>query len=97
MKINYLEAVEGGSVTAEAIVVRIGRHVAVVDCDVTDDAPPLGRQGSDDFFCGTVPEEPQKTARVDAHKQRLRRPVRARSHNFSYHSQTVIRPSRQAR
>jgi uncharacterized protein (TIGR00369 family) len=28
MKINYLEAVEGGNVTAEARVVRIGRHVA---------------------------------------------------------------------
>src|ERR1700734_760804 len=41
MKINYLEAVEGGSVTAEAIVVRIGRHVAVVDCDITDDARRL--------------------------------------------------------
>src|ERR1700756_1681764 len=36
MKINYLEAVEGGSVTAEAEVVRIGRHIAVVDCDVRD-------------------------------------------------------------
>jgi uncharacterized protein (TIGR00369 family) len=35
MKINYLEAVEGGNVTAEARVVRIGRHVAVVDCDIT--------------------------------------------------------------
>src|SRR6202021_3148184 len=37
MKINYLEAVEGGSVTAEAIVVRIGRHVSVVDCAIRDE------------------------------------------------------------
>src|ERR1700740_1719639 len=45
MKINYLEAVEGGSVTAEAIVVRIGRHVAVVDCDITDRRHRLGGRG----------------------------------------------------
>lgn len=44
MKINYLEAVEGGTVTAEAIVVRIGRHIAVVDCDVRDGSRrPVGK------------------------------------------------------
>jgi uncharacterized protein (TIGR00369 family) len=44
MKINYLEAVEGGSVTAKAVVVRIGRHISVVDCDITDDAHrPVGK------------------------------------------------------
>lgn len=37
MKINYLEAVDKGTVTAEASVVRRGRHIAVVDCDVRDD------------------------------------------------------------
>src|SRR5271168_4154327 len=37
MKINYLEAVEGGTVTAEAEVVRLGRHISVVDCDLRDD------------------------------------------------------------
>jgi uncharacterized protein (TIGR00369 family) len=38
MKINYLEGVKGGTVVAEARVVRRGRHIAVVDCDVRDDA-----------------------------------------------------------
>jgi uncharacterized protein (TIGR00369 family) len=52
MKINYLEAVEGGSVTAEAIVVRIGRHVAVVDCDITDDAHRLVGTALMTFFVG---------------------------------------------
>jgi uncharacterized protein (TIGR00369 family) len=52
MKINYLEAVEGGNVTAEAIVVRIGRHVAVVDCDITDDAHRLVGKALMTFFVG---------------------------------------------
>ena len=52
MKINYLEAVEGGSVTAEAIVVRIGRHVAVVDCDITDDRRRLVGKALMTFFVG---------------------------------------------
>jgi uncharacterized protein (TIGR00369 family) len=52
MKINYLEAVEGGSVTAEAVVVRIGRHVAVVDCDITDDAHRLVGKALMTFFVG---------------------------------------------
>jgi uncharacterized protein (TIGR00369 family) len=52
MKINYLEAVEGGSVTAEAIVVRIGRHVAVVDCNISDDARRLVGKALMTFFVG---------------------------------------------
>lgn len=36
MKINFLEAIEGGSVIAEARVIRLGRHFGVVDCDVRD-------------------------------------------------------------
>jgi uncharacterized protein (TIGR00369 family) len=52
MKINYLEAVEGGSVSAEAIVVRIGRHVAVVDCDIMDDARRLVGKALMTFFVG---------------------------------------------
>src|SRR5277367_1956265 len=52
MTINYLEAVEGGSVTAEAIVVRIGRHISVVDCDITDDAHRLVGKALMTFFVG---------------------------------------------
>lgn len=36
MKINFLEAVEHGEITADARVIRRGRTVSVVDCDVTD-------------------------------------------------------------
>src|SRR6202050_32984 len=43
MKINFLEAVEAGSVTAEAEVVRLGRHIAVTDCDLGEDS---GRRGA---------------------------------------------------
>jgi uncharacterized protein (TIGR00369 family) len=52
MKINYLEAVERGNVTAEAIVVRIGRHISVVDCDITDDAHRLVGKALMTFFVG---------------------------------------------
>ncbi|OLE83084.1 MAG: hypothetical protein AUG07_08925 [Acidobacteria bacterium 13_1_20CM_2_60_10] len=33
-EINYLEAIEGGRVRAEARVLRKGRHFIVVECDV---------------------------------------------------------------
>src|ERR1700680_1300139 len=36
MKINFLEAVEHGEITADARVLRQGRNTSVVDCDVTD-------------------------------------------------------------
>ncbi len=36
MKINYLEAVAGGEVLAHAELVRLGRSLAVVDCDLFD-------------------------------------------------------------
>jgi uncharacterized protein (TIGR00369 family) len=36
MKINYLEAVERGTLTAEARVIRLGRNFAVVEADVRD-------------------------------------------------------------
>jgi uncharacterized protein (TIGR00369 family) len=52
MKINYLEAVERGNVTAEAIVVRIWRHISVVDCDITDDAHRLVGKALMTFFVG---------------------------------------------
>jgi uncharacterized protein (TIGR00369 family) len=36
MKINFLEPVAEGALTADARVIRRGRTVSVVDCDVTD-------------------------------------------------------------
>jgi uncharacterized protein (TIGR00369 family) len=56
MKINYLEGVERGTVTANAEVVRIGRHLAVVDCDVTDDRRRLVAKALMTFFVGPFPE-----------------------------------------
>jgi uncharacterized protein (TIGR00369 family) len=52
MKINYLEAVERGTVIAEANVVRIGRHIAVVDCDVRDGNHRLVGKALMTFFVG---------------------------------------------
>jgi uncharacterized protein (TIGR00369 family) len=60
MKINYLEAVEGGSVTAVAKVVRIGRHVAVVDCDINDDARRLVGKALMTFFVGPFRKDRKK-------------------------------------
>jgi acyl-CoA thioesterase len=52
MKINYLEAVEGGNVIAEARVVRCGKHIAVVDCDLRDDVRRLVGKALMTFFVG---------------------------------------------
>jgi 1,4-dihydroxy-2-naphthoyl-CoA hydrolase len=60
MKINYLEGVERGTVTADAEVVRIGRHLAVVDCDVTDDAKRLVAKALMTFFVGPFAEPSRK-------------------------------------
>jgi uncharacterized protein (TIGR00369 family) len=60
MKINYLEGVERGTVTADAEVVRIGRHLAVVDCDVTDDTKRLVAKALMTFFVGPFAEPSRK-------------------------------------
>ena len=62
MKINYLEGVEGGSVEAEAQVVRRGRHIAVVDCDVRDHNQRLVAKALMTFYVG--PFRPNRTHRA---------------------------------
>lgn len=52
MKINYLESVEGGTVEAEARLIRRGRHVAVVDCDIRDHNRRLVGKALMTFFVG---------------------------------------------
>jgi uncharacterized protein (TIGR00369 family) len=52
MKINYLEAVAGGILDAEAKVVRLGAHIAVVDCDVRDENRRLVAKALMTFFVG---------------------------------------------
>ena len=56
MKINYLEGVERGSITADARVVRIGKHLSVVDCDVTDNSGRLVAKALMTFFVGPFPK-----------------------------------------
>jgi uncharacterized protein (TIGR00369 family) len=56
MKINYLEAVEGGTVEAEARLIRRGRHVAVVECDIRDHNQRLVGKALMTFFVGTFRE-----------------------------------------
>lgn len=52
MKINYLEGVEAGMVEADARVVRIGKHIAVVDCDIRDGNRRLVSKALMTFFVG---------------------------------------------
>jgi uncharacterized protein (TIGR00369 family) len=59
MKINYLEAVEGGTVVADARVVRAGRHISVVDCDIRDDSRLVGKALMT-FYVGPFDERPKK-------------------------------------
>lgn len=62
MKINYLEAVEEGTVTADARVVRSGAHIAVVDCDVRDDRRLVGKALMT-YFVGPFKKRPGKRSR----------------------------------
>jgi len=52
LKINFLEGVEGGEVRADARVVRMGRHIAVVDCDAHDHRGRLVAKALMTFFVG---------------------------------------------
>lgn len=45
MKINYLEAVERGTLAAEARVLRLGRNFAVVEADIRDQEARLVARG----------------------------------------------------
>ena len=59
MKINYLEGVPHGTVTADARVVRIGKHIAVVDCDLRDDTR-LVAKALMSFYVGPFSEKSTK-------------------------------------
>ena len=56
MKMNYLEPVEKGTVTAEAEVLRVGRNLAVVDCTLRDDARHLVGKALMTFAVGVEDE-----------------------------------------
>jgi len=61
MKINYLESVEGGTVEAEARLIRRGRHVAVVDCDIRDHNRRLVGKALMTFFVGPFRESRKRS------------------------------------
>jgi 1,4-dihydroxy-2-naphthoyl-CoA hydrolase len=63
MKINYLEAVEGGTVEADARVLRHGKHIAVVDCDVRDENRRLVGKALMTFFVGPFEKNRKKRRR----------------------------------
>lgn len=55
LKINYLEGIEKGVVNADARVVRLGRHIAVVDCNLRSDKGRLVAKSLMTFFVGPFP------------------------------------------
>lgn len=61
MKINYLEAVASGRVNAEARVVRLGAHIAVVDCDVRDETRRLVGKALMTFFVAPLDKKSAKS------------------------------------
>jgi len=64
MKINFLEAIEQGTVTADARVIRRGRHFCVVDCDVRDSRGRLAGKALMTFAIGAGPnDEPPSASR----------------------------------
>jgi uncharacterized protein (TIGR00369 family) len=63
MKINYLEPVERGNIIAEARVIRRGKHIAVVDCDVRDDNRRLVGKALMTFYVGPFSKERKKRRR----------------------------------
>ncbi len=52
MKINFLEPIERGTVTADARVIRCGRNFSVVDCDVRDSRGRLAGKALMTFAIG---------------------------------------------
>jgi len=54
MKINYLEPIDQGTVSAEARVIRRGRYLSVVDCDLRDEENLLVGKALMTFSMGPV-------------------------------------------
>ena len=62
LKINFLEAVDGGNVLASARVVRIGKHIAVVDCDLRENRRLVAKSLAT-FFVGVPKKNRNKPRR----------------------------------
>lgn len=52
LKINYLESVQNGTIEADARVIRVGRHIAVVDCEIRDGFKRTVAKALMTFFVG---------------------------------------------
>jgi len=61
MKINFLEPVAGGTVEADARVVRNGRHISVEDCDISSETGQLVGKALMSFFVGPFSSGTTKT------------------------------------
>jgi uncharacterized protein (TIGR00369 family) len=60
MKINYLEAVAKGTLIAEARVIRRGKNLAIVDCDVRDEKGKLVAKSLMTFSIGPMERKYRK-------------------------------------
>src|SRR5439155_16836458 len=49
LKINYLEAILGGLIRADAQVLRSGRNFVVTECDIFDEKGSFSREGPADI------------------------------------------------
>lgn len=63
MKINYLEAVERGTVHADARVLRSGRHLSVADCEIRGEGSLLVGKALMTFFVGPMTAKWKKGSR----------------------------------
>jgi uncharacterized protein (TIGR00369 family) len=61
MKINYLEPVAKGTLIADARVIRRGKNLAVVDCDVREDEGELVAKALMTFSIGPVQRKRRRT------------------------------------
>lgn len=52
MKMNFLEPVQGGTVFAEARILRQGKYLAVIECDLTDEHGKMVAKGLMTFSIG---------------------------------------------
>jgi 1,4-dihydroxy-2-naphthoyl-CoA hydrolase len=71
MKINFLESVERGTLSAEGRVIRQGKHLIIVDCDITDDQGRLVAKAL--MTLAILPPRPGAPKHGDAVRRRNRR------------------------
>ena len=60
LKINYLEGVQNGTIEADARVIRLGRHIAVVDCEIRDSSGRIVAKALMTFFVGSFKKRAQR-------------------------------------